>query len=399
MDIRQTVLGEIAIRSGQELASIDLGVLIRRLILFDRVVVKSFRLRELPLLVRAFGKAGIQELLASGVLRLNCEFTSIITDIHLNGVRSEPPAHFTFGIATAADRDGDLRKELLRLQSVTGLKNNERNAIEQAVWNSLVRPPETFGTDLLRQVDVDLRTNSPALRAGILDQLRAGPGQAGLTGSPLEIQVDEPRERVFHIKTGIAKDFGLSPEQAHLLLQRSVTAVVNLNHRLAEMEAYSALTGFLESEAPLLFGKLAGIISPQNPTPAEEQFKRVIEVAEVPDFKPGQKIDVEKLMKIRDSAECRDFRRWLSTAEDISDDEIRAQAGGMRNKLASLTGSSGGKAFRLAATTLIGNIPVAGLVLGPAAGAVDSFLVDRVLPKSGIFAFLTDMYPSLFSSP
>ena len=211
--------------------------------------------------------------------------------------------------------------------------------------------------------------------------------------------MDEPRERVFHIKTGIAKDFGLSPEQAHLLLQRSVTAVVNLNHRLAEMEAYSALTGFLESEAPLLFGKLAGIISPQNPTPAEEQFKRVIEVAEVPDFKPGQKIDVEKLMKIRDSAECRDFRRWLSTAEDISDDEIRAQAGGMRNKLASLTGSSGGKAFRLAATTLIGNIPVAGLVLGPAAGAVDSFLVDRVLPKSGIFAFLTDMYPSLFSSP
>lgn len=292
-----------------------------------------------------------------------------------------------------------LRKELLRLQSVTGLKNNERNTIEEAVWRSLVRPPETFGTDLLRQVDVDLRTNSPALRAGILDQLSAGSRQVGLASSPLEIQVDEPRERVFHIKTGIVKDFGLSPEETHLLLQRSVTAVVNLNLRLAEMEAYSALTGFLENEAPLLFGKLAGIISPQNPTPAEEQFKRIIEVAEVPDFKPGQKIDVEKLMKIRDSAECRDFRRWLFTAEDISDDEIRAQAGGMRNKLASLTGSSGGKVVRLAATTLIGNIPVAGLLLGPAAGAVDSFLVDRVLPQSGIFAFLTDQYPSLFSSP
>ncbi|MGD0295297.1 MAG: hypothetical protein ABSB30_15735 [Terracidiphilus sp.] len=399
MDIRQTVLGEIAIRSGQELASIDLGVLIRRLILFDRVIVKSFRLRELPLLVRAFGKTGIQELLASGVLQLSCEFTSIITDIHLNGVRSEPAEHFTFGIVSAVNRDGDLRKELLRLQSVTGLKNIERNAIEQATWNSLVRPPDTFGTDLLRQVDVDLRTNSPSLKAGILDQLSRERGQVGSVISPLEIHVDEPRERVFHIKTRIAKDFGLSPEETHLLLQRSVTAVVNLNHRLAEMQAYSALTGFLECEAALLFGKLAGIISPQNPTLAEEQFKRVIEVAEVPDFKPGQRIDVEKLMKIRDSSECRDFRRWLSTAEDISDDEIRAQAGGMRNKLASLTGSSGGKVVRLAATTLIGNIPVAGLVLGPTAGAVDSFLVDRVLPQSGIFAFLTDMYPSLFSSP
>jgi hypothetical protein len=399
VDIRQTVLGEIAIRSGQELASIDLGVLIRRLILFDRVVVKSFRLREIPLLVRAFGKTGIQELLTSGILQLSCEFTSIITDIHRNGVRSVPAEHFTFGRVTAADRDGDLRKELHRLQSVTGLKNNERNAIEQAVWNSLVRPPESFGTDLLRQVDFDLRTNSPALRAGILDQLRTRSRQVGLWSDPLEIQVDEPSERVFHIKTRIANEFGLSPEETHFLLQRSVTAVVNLNQRLAEMQAYSALTGFLESEAPLLFGKFAGIISPQNPTPAEEQFKRVIEVAEVPDFKPGQKIDVEKLMKIRDSAECRDFRRWLSTAENISDDEIRAQAEGMRNKLASLTGSTGGKAVRLAATTLIGNIPIAGLVLGPAASAIDSFIVDRVFPRSGIFAFLTDMYPSLFYSP
>lgn len=183
------------------------------------------------------------------------------------------------------------------------------------------------------------------------------------------------------------------------MLQRSVTATVNLNQRLAEMQAYSALTGFLESEAPLLFGKLAGIISPQNPTPAEEQFKRVIEVADVPDFKPGQKIDVQKLMKIRDSAECRDFRKWLSTAENISDDETRTQATGMRNKLASLASSAGGKVVRLAATTVIGNIPLAGLVLGPVAGAVDSFVVDKVLPQSGIFAFLTDIYPSLFSSP
>jgi hypothetical protein len=373
MDIRQAVLGEIVIRSDQEFASIDIGVLIRRLILFDRVVVKSFRLNELPQLVRVFGKTGILELLASGVLRFSCEFTNIYTDIQLDGVRSVPAEHFTFGITAAADRDGLLRKELHKLQSVTGLKNSERNAIEIAVWNSLIRPPETFGTDLLRQVDLDLRTNSPALRAGILDQLRARSRQDDSAERSLVIQVDEPEERVFHIKTGIARDYGLTSEETHLLLHRSVTAVVNLNHRLAEMQAYSALTGFLESEAPLLFGKLAGIISPQNPLPAEAQFKRVIEIAEVPDFKLGQKIDVEKLMKIRDSAECSDFRKWLSTTEDISDGEIRAQAGGMRNKLASMTGSSGGKVVRLAATTLIGNIPVAGLLLGPAAGAVDSF--------------------------
>jgi hypothetical protein len=398
VDIRQSVLGEIAIRSDQELESVDLGALIRRLVLFDRVVVKSFRLRELPMLVRTFGKAGIQELLGSGILNLCCEFTGIITEIHRNGIRSEPLEHFTFGTVTAADRDGDLRKELVRLQSVPGLKNNERDAIEQAVWNSLIRPPKTFGADLLRQVDTDLRTNTPVLRAAILNQLGGMPDQADLENRQLEISVEEPRERVFHIKSTIGKEFGKSPEETHQLLQRSVTAVANLEQRLSEMAAYSALTGFRETEAPLLFGKLAGIISPQNPALGEQQFERVIEVADVPDFKPGQKVDVEKLMKIRESAECRDFRRWLSTAADISDAEIRAQASGMRNKLGSLASSSGGKAVRLAATTLIGNIPVLGLVLGPASGAVDSFLVDRVLPRSGVFAFLTEMYPSLFVS-
>lgn len=65
MDVRQAVLGEIAIRSGREVAFIDVGVLVRRLILFDKVIVRSYRLRELPLLVRTFGKTGIQELLNS----------------------------------------------------------------------------------------------------------------------------------------------------------------------------------------------------------------------------------------------------------------------------------------------------------------------------------------------
>jgi len=364
VDVRQAVLGEIAIRSGRDVASIDVGVLVRRLILFNTVIVRSFRLRELPLLVRTFGKTGIQELLQSGVLKFCCEFTSVITDIHRNGVRFAPAEHFTFGIAAAADRDGDLRKELRGLQGVAGLKNNERNAIEEAVWNSLVRPPDTFGADLLQQIDTDLRTNSPSLKAAILDQLRQEFIHLDLAHRILEISVEEPQQRMFHIKTTIPQDFGLSPEKTHLLLQRSITAVANLNHRLADMVAYSALTGFLESEAPLLFGKVAGILAPQNPKIAEEQFKRVIEIADVPDFKAGLKVDVEKLMKLRDSEECRDFRGWLSTVEDISDEEIRKMAGGMKNKLATLAGSSRGKAVRLAATTLIGLVPVAGLVLG-----------------------------------
>lgn len=204
------------------------------------------------------------------------------------------------------------------------------------------------------------------------------------------------QSRVFHVKNTLAATFGLSPDKAHVLLQAGVLAVVNLDHRLADMQAYSAITGFLESEAPLLFGKLWGVIAPQNPTLAEGQFKRVIELADIPDIKPGQRVDVGKLLKVRDSAECREFREWLSTAQDLSDSEIRKQVTGLKSKMSSLAGSASGKAIRLAATTGIGLLTLVG---GVAVGAVDSFLVDRVLPKSGIVAFLTETYPSLFRSP
>jgi hypothetical protein len=393
VDFRQAVLGEIATRSGQHITSIDVGLLVRRLILFDRVIVKSYRLHEVPLLAKVFGKSGIQELLNSGILKLSSEFTTIITDIHRNGQRFAPPEHFTFGIVDAANREADLSKELSRLQRVPGLKNRERTQIEELVWKSMVRPPPTFGAEMLKQVDADLRANSPLLQAAILEQLRTLPNRGNLTPDEVEITVEEPSTRMFHVKTSISSQFGLTAEDTHSLLQRSVTGVVNLDHRLAEMSAYTAMTGFLENEAPLLFGKLVGLFAPQNPKLAERQFERVIEIAELPDFKSGQRVDVQRLMKIRDSPECRDFRDWLPNAEDMSEAEIRKMTKGVRNKLADLAGSPGGKFIRLAATTAIG---LAGLPFGVAAGAVDSFLVDRVLPQSGVVAFLNELYPSLF---
>jgi hypothetical protein len=164
------------------------------------------------------------------------------------------------------------------------------------------------------------------------------------------------------------------------------------------MSAYSAITGFSDSEAPLLFGKLAGIIAPQNPKPIEEQFARVVTIANLPDFKTSGRIDVERLLKARESAECLEFRAWLSKLEGMSDAQIAEMVGGIRNEVGSLIRSNGGKALRFAVTTAMGLIHSVGIVARPVAGVVDSFLVERMFPSSGVFAFLTQTYPSLFVS-
>ena len=164
------------------------------------------------------------------------------------------------------------------------------------------------------------------------------------------------------------------------------------------MIAYSAVSGFADAEAPLLFGKLAGIMAPQNPRPAEDDFKRVIKVANLPNILASPKISVEALMRARESAECREFRSWLLTLNPLSDQQIEDMLGGVRNKVSSIIQSGPARVLRFAVATGMGLIPGYGAIAGPAVGAIDSFLINRILPVSGAFAFLTKIYPSIFKT-
>jgi hypothetical protein len=384
---------------GNIVTGVDVSALIRRLVLFDKVIVRSVRLEELPPLIRVFGEGGLRRLISAGALQFVWDFTTVIADTSRGGIRDLPEFHFSFGTVSLADPQGELRKQFGVLRRVSGLKNDQRIAIEESVRNSLAHYPGNFGQMLLNQLDNDLRTNSPALKAGVVQQLRRTHPELDLSSYNFDLKVAEYEPRNFRIETPFAKDLGLDTSKVHEILQGAVNSVSNLNHRFSEMIELSALSGFQENETPILFGKVAGLMSSQNPNAAEEQFKRVIEITDVPDFEPIQRIDVDRLLKIRDSDESRAFRDWLSKSGELSDAEIREMTHGIRNKLSSLSQSKMGKAMRFIATTGMGFIPFAGLALGPASSFVDSFLVDRALKQSAVLAFLSDSYPSLFRSP
>jgi hypothetical protein len=392
MNIRQSVLGEIATRSGNEVIGVDLGALLGRLLLFDTVVVKSVGLREISFLIRTFGRLGFLQLINSGVLKLSCEFLAIITAVARDGVPTVPPCHFTFGIAELTEREKKLREGLRSLQGIPGLGNSMRQNMEETIISNLVRPKPDYGPRLQAQLESDIRNNTPALRLAVEGKLR----EAGALPQPFDIRVEETQSRVFHIITNLSNAYGFPEQKTHDLLQTCVSGIATLDQRIADMEAYSSITGFTESEAPLLFGKFAGIIASQNPEPIEKQFARVITLANFPDFVSGRRVDVEKLLRVRESPECLEFRSWLTSLENVPDKEITDMIGGMKNKLGALVKSGPGKAVRLAATTAIGSIPGGGFVASAIAALLDSFLVDRIFATSGVVAFLTQTYPSIF---
>jgi len=399
----QAVLGPIAdfVRTAAgniQVTKIDTGLLIRQLVLFDRVILRSVRFRELPVLVRTFGANGLIALIDAGLLNFFCDQLCVVTDLAMNGVRNLPQSQFSVGIARMAAGSEILRSEFQALQTVSGLNNNERAAIERAVWDSQIRYPVEFGDVLLKQVDGELRSGSSTLKVGMLEKLRRLNLKEDLSSYDFILQIHEIEQRIFRIQAPFARDFGLAPETADEIIHSGVTSAANLSQRLLEMTELSALSGYREDEAALLFGKLASLIS-QNPKIVEEQFARVIEIADIPDFKPNQRVDVERLLAARESDECRAFRDWLREAADLSDEDLRTMTHGIKQRLSALGSSTSGKIFRLAATTSIGLIPVAGLVLGPVASALDTFLVDQSLKKSAVLGFLSDIYPSLFKSP
>lgn len=393
MGIRESVLGEVAVRTELNVTGVDIEGLLRRLLLFDSVTIKSVRLRELPHLVRAFGTDGLLRLLNSEILKLSCEFTALILEIKQNGERSLPLNHFSFGVVDLVKREETLRAELRLLQGVAGLKNRERALLEETVLSKIIRPPSSYGGELQAQVESDLRTNTPTLSLAVSQRLRT---QFGEATAPIELKVEEPQDRVFRIVSQLPKSLGVSEQNAHDILHSGVSAVAHINQRIADMAAYSSITGFTESEAPLLFGKLAGVMKVLNPKPPEEQFMRVATIADFPELVPGKRVDVERLLAARDSAELREFREWITKLEGLTDNQIRDMIGSMKRKIGFLIRSDTGKTLRLAATTAVG---LANPIVGVAAGALDTFFLERLFPSSGVIAFLTKTYPSLFVSP
>lgn len=399
----QAVLGPIADfeRTGRGdigITNVDVGLLVKRLVLFDKVILRSVRFRELPALVKAFGESGLRALIDAGLLQFFCDQLYAVTDVAKNGVRSLPQFHFNVGIARLADPPENLRKEFVALQTISGLKNSQRAAIEEAVWNSQVRYPSGFGDVLLKQIDSEFRPNSQALKSGILEQLRRLNLKTDQSSYDFNLEIEETGQRIFRIQAPFGQHFGLDQERVHGIIQSGVNSVANLSQRLLEMSELSALTGYREDEASLLFGKLASLIA-QNPRTVEEQFKRVITIADIPDFKPNQRVNIEKVLAARESDECRAFRDWLPEASALSDEDLRAMTQGIKSRISKLGSSTTGKVLRLAATTAIGLIQGAGLVLGPCISAIDTFLVDRALRRPAVIGFLSEIYPSLFQSP
>lgn len=398
MSIRRHLIGRCAaLQEDREHVELDLGSVIRRLLLFDKVILDSIRLMEVPALVDAFGSGGLTRLLRSKALAIRCDALTFGQVGQLASFRRSkgllPLGSYDVAIVGIADREKYLEECYANVDRCRTLANRARRDLERAIGAALIAIVPGAGKASLAALPEDLGNLGllRALAARAVRELEA----LSIDEDVLDLRVRFMSETDFRVESNLSELTGLSLQRTHKVLERAVLAVCGLNLRIEDMKNHGAMSGVLGEEA-LLFGRklqfLAAAIAPQV---LEEQFARVVEINNLPDIAPGTQVSVDALLGVRASDECQLFRRWLAEGMNLSDSEIREAVRGLRARAASALQTGVGKSIRFLTTVGLGAVPGIGALLGGMAAGLDRFVAETLLAEPGPAAFVNRLYPSI----
>jgi hypothetical protein len=396
MDICRRLIGVSAIHSADfKIVDVDMTGLIRRLLLFDKYVLVSTRLEEFPHLVRHLGFEGLQDLLAAKLIEIRCECfqPGQTAQTAFAGHPTYPLFTYRFDWIDAHDRHKYIHDCLQNVHNSPGLQRKQVSKLKRAIVDAIHPLPIDERKEWGPSSQSELLHNSKLVRASVELAIRS---RMGLENVPFSFSLSRGDADTFRVSTDLADRLGISELETHGIIERGLIGVVALTQALGEMKAYSAVSGFRDEELPLFRHKLDFLAEFASSQAREANFRRVIDIAELPTFPLDDgKINIEKLLRIRESAEAREFRDWLVSVGNVSDKEISERVNSLRNILGLKINRTIAKAMRFLVTTGVGLIPGA-IVPALALSAIDQFVLDKILPRSGIAAFVNELYPSMF---
>jgi hypothetical protein len=403
LNFQARLLAPAAHREGNQVTGVEIGDIVARLLLFDTYILDSMRLREVPGLVSAFGVGGLRDLITSRAFQIRCEPLAV-AQIGQSGVRSDqskpmlPSGSYAFSTVRIGEFGNFIHRCMQPFHEIAGLTHKDILRLKRTVASNLIRLPDGVQDLIHQEIGRELRSN-PALFRAALDlevKRRFGPDAPTV---PIDVRLEEIAEGDFRLETNLCSALNISSEDVHIIGQSAGFAVGVLTQRLAEMRAHSALTGFSEADIELAEKKFSFVAQALTPRFQEQRFQRVVRLSGFPDVRLdwGERvINVDRLLKVRESDECRAFRDWLRSTDGMTDKQVEEIVGGLRARLGTVAGSTSGRVVRFLASVGIGLL---GVIPGALAGAIDAFIVERLFPKSGIVTFISGQFPSIFEYP
>lgn len=396
MDISRRVIGASAIVSadGKQI-DLDLNSLIRRLLLFDKYVLVSVKLREFALLAKSLGYEGLRDLLAARLIEIRCECVQL-AQVGQSAMFGEPPLplfSYKFNWIDSHDKTQYVHECLQCLCGTPGLRTKQVIKLKGAIAGAIRPLPSDLRPQLFPPFQNELLNNNRLVKAAVEMEIER---RLHVGGVPFSLAIHQAGEDTFRVETDLQDRAKITDTEAHRIIEVSLLAVAGLTQSIGEMKVYSALSGFRNEDLPLFRYKLDFLTEATSTQNRERCFQRVMDIVGLPEFSTNDgAVDVDKLLKVRDSGEAREFRDWLCGIGQTDEKEIRERVEGFRVKVGLALGGKTGRAMRFLVTSAVGLIPgkeISALMLS----ALDQFLLDKLMPRSGVAAFVHELYPSIF---
>jgi hypothetical protein len=393
-DIGRRLIGASAIISSNkhDVVDVDLDGLVRRLLLFDKYVLVSVRLSEFPILARRLGYGQLRDLLSANIIEIRCECLQLAQTAQ-SGMFGDPVLplfSYQFHWIDAHDKEKYIHDGLQELHGVEGLKHKDVLRLKSAIVESIRPLPPDIKPQLFPSFENELAHNPNLLRKSIETEIH---NRLAVDHVPFSLTLHQESAETFRVETDISVLLKVGEVEAHRIVEAGIMGVAGLSQSIGEMKAYSALSGFRDEELPLFRHKLGFMVDVASSQSREHNLQRIVDIVGLPQVSENEwEISVERLLKVRESSEAREFRDWLGGIGTATDAEITERVAGLRNLAGLKTGGHLGKAMRFLVTTVAGLYPPLGIPLT----VFDQFILDKLLPRSGIAAFVNELYPSIF---
>lgn len=390
MVITNRLLAPVAIQGeGNKVVGIDVSALVSRLLLFGTYVLQSIQFDELPLLVGVFGEEGLLRLFECGALKILFESYTLgqlgqaRADLKLKGnTKRLPLGSYSFSPVRLYEQEKIAERKLHQLGE----------PLASAVRANLIAMPEDFSAQVFTGFYSDLRNNGRVVENSVRHELQ----KLGVKPKKLAIRITETEAEDFRTESNIRSEYCISDEDSHRIVERALLAVGDLNLRLVAMATYHALTGVNDSDKPLMEGKFEAIADLVDSTDHQGRFSRVKAIVGLHTVAAGvTEISADRVIKVRDSDECKIFRSWLGTTDCLSDAEIRESVNGLNARVREALSSKTGKVVRFLVSNGLSLLATPLAAIG--ISAVDSVIIEHLARKDAVVSFLSESYPSIFN--
>ncbi|HDL07284.1 MAG TPA: hypothetical protein ENG35_00910 [Desulfobacteraceae bacterium] len=410
-DIRRRYVGSCyEIDAESKKPQFDITSIILRMILFDTFILQSNNLDEFEILVNSFGYGGVKEILSSGALRIHSEAHAVgqtgQTGLGFRGKKKDgtpkdllPLNSFSFDVIMHADSKKIMHRNMQKIHNISNIQHKEAIKLKRLIADNLVFYPKESTIYILNQMLNDLKNNTPNIKKAIISSAKKQLNISSLPSEKLSYEIEVDDENDVHVNSNLSQMLGIDGNDAHKILEKALLAIGGLNKRIETMRSFSAVTGFRENELSIFEDKLEFLSASISPDDKEKHLSNVLSWPIFPELSTAiadKKLNIDTLLKVRESPECQEFRSWLWDCDSLETEELKDRINSISAKLSLKLSGKTSKAIRWLSTTGAGFLPVVGVVAGPVLGFLDTFLLEKMLPKSGVLTFLGKQYPTIF---